>query len=107
MKTSTDWNPTAATLLRRNPGHVSTTLDGETVLMTVQTGRYYGMDPVASRIWELLEKPQGFGALVETLAAEYEGDRAVIEADLVVFLRKMLEENLILVEEIDVSKDGQ
>jgi hypothetical protein len=107
MKTATDWNPARGTLLSRNPGHVSTTLDGETVLMSIQSGRYYGMDPVASRIWELLEKPRGFSALAETLAAEYEGDRAVIEADLVKFLRKMLEENLILVDGTGACKSAQ
>ncbi len=107
MKTATDWNPTKGALLSRNPSHVSTTLDGETVLMSIQTGRYYGMDPVASRIWELLEKPLGFSALAETLAAEYEGDRSVIEADLVTFLRKMLEENLILEEETGACKSAQ
>jgi hypothetical protein len=107
MKTAADWNSTKGVLLSRNPGHVSTTLDGETVLMSIQTGRYYGMDPVASRIWELLEKPLGFSALTETLAAEYEGDRSTIEADLENFLRKMLEEKLILVEEGDASKNGR
>jgi len=35
---------------------VSCDLEGETALMSVDQGKYYGLDPIGSRIWALLEQ---------------------------------------------------
>lgn len=35
---------------------VSCDLDGEPALMIVENGKYYGLDPISSRIWMLLEQ---------------------------------------------------
>jgi hypothetical protein len=60
----------------------------ETILLDFEGGVYYGLDPVGSRIWELLAGGRSFAEVVETLAAEYEADAATIEAD----LRKLVAE---------------
>lgn len=44
-------------VVAQSEDQVSTELDGETVLMSIEQGNYYGMDKVLSRIWALIEKP--------------------------------------------------
>ncbi len=36
---------------------VASDIDGETVMMSIENGEYYGLDDIGSRIWELIEKP--------------------------------------------------
>lgn len=35
---------------------VASDIDDEKVMMSVEMGRYYALDPVGSRVWELIEK---------------------------------------------------
>lgn len=42
---------------------VSSDLDGEVVMMSIDNGEYYGLDAVGSRVWALLERPQAVSDL--------------------------------------------
>jgi hypothetical protein len=87
-----EFNIDPQTLISQTPGHVAADMDGEKVLMSVENGRYYGMDPVGSRIWELVEN-----ALCEAIFREYEGDREQIQSDLKKYLQNLSEEKLITI----------
>ena len=76
---------------------VSCDLDGETVLMSIEKGMYYGMDPIASRIWELILEPHSVVDLCNTLLAEYEVEREPCEQQVHDFLQTLQEEGLIVV----------
>lgn len=82
----------------RKDDMVATEMDGETVMMSVQQGKYYALDPVASRIWELIEKPTRIGAILDALTAEYDVDRAVCERDVMPFIETLLVEGIISAE---------
>lgn len=73
-----------------------TDIDGETVLMSIERGSYYGLEKTARRLWELLETPCRFGELCERLAREYAAPVEVIEADVRAFVLDMTEERLVL-----------
>jgi len=49
-------------------------LEGEMVLLNLATGVYFGLDPVGTRIWTLIEAHRSSDEIVETLTAEYEVD---------------------------------
>jgi hypothetical protein len=76
---------------------VSTELDGETVLMSIKSGKYYGMDKVSSRIWSLIETPRSLLELVEILVEEYDVTPAKCEQDVLTHLNKLERDNLIKV----------
>ena len=57
-------------------------LDGESVLLNLETGMYYGLDAVGTRAWQLASADGSLRAVCEALAGEYEAERAVIERDL-------------------------
>jgi hypothetical protein len=80
---------------------VSSDLDGETVLLSIETGKYYNMDPIGSRIWELIKDPMSVSDLIDILLGEFEVDRQQCEAEVLAFLNKLAEDNLIQVLEND------
>jgi hypothetical protein len=76
---------------------LATELDQETVLMSIDAGAYYGLKGPARSIWEKLETPLTFSALVERLVKEYRVAPEVCAADLEGFLAKMEQEGLLRV----------
>ena len=77
---------------------ISTDLDQETVLMSIDAGAYYGMVGTARTIWDKLESPLTFSALIGELVKEYEITPEACAADLQGFLNEMEQEGLLRVE---------
>lgn len=73
-------------------------LDDEAVLLQVKTGRYFGLDPVATRMWIALGEHQTLGGALETLSAEYEASRERIRHDLEELVEALAERRLIRIE---------
>jgi len=61
---------------------VSRVLDGEAVLLDLASGRYLGLNAVATRVWELLGAGKAFAAIRVTLLDEFEVPAEVLERDL-------------------------
>jgi hypothetical protein len=74
---------------------VSSDLDGETVMMSVKNGKYYGMDAIGSRIWALIKKPRSVSELCDILLMEFNVDRDRCKKDVLAFLNKLAEDNLV------------
>jgi hypothetical protein len=84
--------------LSRVENLLSTQLDQETVLMSIDAGAYYGLEGPARSIWEILETPLTFSALVDRLVEEYHVSPETCAADLERFLGEMEREGLLRVE---------
>lgn len=89
---------TSETRVSRAQDLLSTELDQETVLMSIDAGAYYGMKGPAQSIWSNLESPITFSALVDRLVKEYAVSPEACSEDLQQFLAKMEEEGLLRVE---------
>ena len=76
---------------------VSCDLDGETALMSVENGKYYGLDPIGSRIWALLEQARPVSAICSLLLEEFEVEPSQCEHDVLAFLNELAQDNLIKV----------
>ncbi len=57
-------------------------LAGESVLLNLKTGQYYGLDAVGTRVWQLLSQYNDLAQLGEALLAEYDVDPDVLQRDL-------------------------
>ncbi|MGB0712107.1 MAG: lasso peptide biosynthesis PqqD family chaperone [Gammaproteobacteria bacterium] len=79
----------------RNPDMIATDMDGDTVMMSIERGDYYGLADVASRVWEWLDEPLTCADIVKRVCAEYEVDEAVCSADVRAFMQQMLEHGLV------------
>jgi hypothetical protein len=91
----------ANTVVAQTKELVSSDLDGETVLLSIETGKYYNMDPIGSRIWELIKDPMSVSDLIDILLGEFEVDPKQCEAEVLAFLNKLAEDNLIQILEND------
>lgn len=84
------------TVIGRSADLLATEVDGETVLMHVERGQYYGLAKTARAIWTLLEEPMRFQDLCLSLQARYAGDARAIEDDARRFVAQMANEQLVL-----------
>ena len=57
-------------------------MDGESVLLNLETGMYFGLDEVGTRVWRLAADDGSLRAIRERLLEEYDADAATIERDL-------------------------
>jgi Coenzyme PQQ synthesis protein D (PqqD) len=78
-----------ATRISRNPAILAVHVDSETVMMSIEAGRYYGLDDIGTVIWKRIDPPCSFCDLIDGLAAEYEADRATIALDVRTLLDRM------------------
>jgi hypothetical protein len=74
---------------------VSCPLGEESAILNLKNSVYYGMNPVGSRVWDLLKQPKTVTELRNTLLEEYEVDEARCGADLLALLETMRSEGLI------------
>lgn len=86
------------TVVRRVPDLETRDMDGESVMMSIERGKYYGMDPVGSRIWELLDSPRSVSSLCDVLVEEFDIDRTQCMVQVIEFLERLSSERLIATE---------
>lgn len=77
------------TVIVRNPEIVASDMDGETVMMHIETGKYYNLGKTGGFIWNLLEEPMRMEALIEKLMDKFEVTREQCEQDTLAFLQKL------------------
>jgi hypothetical protein len=70
-------------------------LDGETVLLDLNSESFFGLDEVSTRVWQLLQEGQGRAEVIDTLLEEYEVEREVLEKDVADLLTRLSEAGLI------------
>ena len=74
-------------------------LDGEAVVLDVNSGKYFGFEAVGARIWELLQQPRKVSEIRDAMLREYHVDLAECERDLLAFLQHIQEAGLIEVKD--------
>ena len=67
----------------------------EAVMMSVTAGRYYGLNAVASRIWELLETPKTITQLCAQICEEFEVDAQTCKAAVVKFVQDLIDHEIV------------
>jgi hypothetical protein len=77
---------------------VSCPLGEESAILNLKNSVYYGMNPIGTRVWNLLKEPRTVAELRDTLLSEYEVDAKLCERDLLDLLEKMKGEGLIEVQ---------
>ena len=82
-------------LLVRSPDIIASEVDGELVLISIQDGKYFGLDAVGSEIWRQLETPRSVATLVEALQAHFEGDAETVKRDTIEFIEVLAAQALV------------
>jgi hypothetical protein len=74
---------------------VSCSLGDESAILNLKNTVYYGLDPIGSRIWDLMQKPISVAELRDALLEEYLVEAGRCERDLLDLLAKLHAEGLI------------
>ena len=83
--------------LTPSPEVAFTDVEGETVLLNLQTERYYGLDEVGTRFWQLLTEHERVEAVVPLMLAEFDVDEATLRQDLTSLISELTEAGLLTV----------
>ncbi len=78
------------------PNVVYENIDGETVLINLETGTYYSMMNTAGEIWEYIEKGFDQNAIISDLSQRYDTDLTTLETSINNLILQLLEERLII-----------
>lgn len=74
---------------------ISSKMDDETIMLNIDKGEYYGINPIGSRIWELLEKPLTILELSNLLINEFDIDIDNCKKDVSVFIQHLQNKNMV------------
>jgi hypothetical protein len=85
-----------ATRYTRNSKTISGRLHDELVMMDLEQGKYFSLNPVATRVWEMLEQPMEAAEICSFLTDEYDvsSEQCIVEVE--ELLREMGKMGLVL-----------
>lgn len=78
-----------------NESVIEAVVDGEALLLNVETGIYFGLDLVGARIWKLLGSGATPEEIVDRLLSEYEAEPEQVRVDVGEFLGALVSRGLI------------
>jgi len=86
-----------ATVVAVSPRQISTAMGAEQAILQLDSGKYFGLNPVGARVWQLLAQPRTVSEVLATLLAEYEVPADRCRADLLALLHKLHAAGLLVV----------
>jgi hypothetical protein len=88
---------TPNTLFRVNsPKVIHEIIDGEAVIVHLDTGAYYSTDKVGAAVWDLLSRGMSIGQIIHVIANQSRVNFEDIDEGIANFVTQLQEENLIL-----------
>jgi hypothetical protein len=76
----------------------STEVDGESVILDLEEGVYYGLNPVGARIWSEIQEPAAVEEITAAILAEYDVNAEECREDVISLLQDLKENDLIEVQ---------
>ncbi|PGK22489.1 PqqD family protein [Priestia megaterium] len=89
---------TKNTLVSQKTGNIVSDMDGEKVMLSIQSGKYFNLGEIGGEIWELIKEPTSIHNLVTTIQSQYDVAQDECEQQVTAFLNQLVEEELIMVE---------
>ena len=78
-------------------------LEQDSVLLNLETERYFGLDAVGTRMWQVMTTSRTVEAALAQLAEEYDAPLGTLRIDLTNLLQHLLENGLIAMQPADVG----
>ena len=85
-------------LVRISDNVVYRELAGESVLLNLTSGIYFGLDEVGTRIWDLLAEHRDSEKIIPMLIAEYDVDEAQLRRDVAGLIAQLSEQGLLVID---------
>lgn len=81
-------------VLKRNEDVAWRIIEGEALVINPKDSMTYPLNPVGSRIWELLDGRRSGKEIAGIIDEEFEGNKLAMEQDVAEFLKKLLDKGL-------------
>jgi hypothetical protein len=78
-----------------HPSVICRELGGETVLLNLVSGIYYGLDFVGTRVWQLLVEGRTIAGVCEAMLEEYDVGPEVLHDDVVRLVGELCERDIV------------
>ena len=74
-------------------------VDGEMVLLDMNSENYFGLDAVGTDIWQAMQEEENLEKVLEILLEQYDVEEEVLKNDLLAFVQKLQENGLVQVDD--------
>lgn len=81
--------------IRIAPGVLSREVHGEAVLLHLDSGEYFGLDAMATRMWQLLSELGDPKRVESAICEEYDVEPQSASRDVKAFVSRLLEQRLV------------
>lgn len=78
-------------------------MDRESVLLNLETERYFGLDETGTRMWQVVTSAQTVEAALQQLLEEYDAQPEVLRGNLTELLGRLVENGLLTLHSADVG----
>jgi hypothetical protein len=89
---------TIDSLIIRRDDIPTASIDGEVGMMNVEKGKYFSLDAIGSKIWELLKSEKNIKQIVIELVKEYDVDFDTCSNDVLELVKRFVDEGLVNVQ---------
>ncbi len=86
---------TLESFIKRKDGLLSSPVDDEMVMMSIEKGKYYGLDVISRRIWELFDVNRSVAGICEQLIDEHDVDKATCHKEVLAYIKELVDEGLV------------
>jgi hypothetical protein len=91
-------NITSASFIKQKEGFVTSDMDGELVMLSVEHGKYFNLGTIGGEIWKLAAgEGKTISDIVATLTSEYEITATQCEREVIDFVTHMSKEGIVIV----------
>ena len=73
-------------------------LDGEAVLLNLESERYFGLDDVGTRVWQHLLEHRRLERVCEEMQKEFDVDESRLRADILQLVEELIDAGIVTVE---------
>lgn len=70
--------------------------DPSLVLLDPQSGKYFTLEAVGTRVWQLCDGTRTISEIAAIMAEEYDESPAVIESDVIELVKELMDEELVV-----------
>jgi hypothetical protein len=88
---------TIESILVQDSEPVGADLDGARVLLSLRAGAYFNLNPMASKIWQMLAEPCRVGQIIASLGDDHNVDAQTVARDVTPFLQTLVNHRLVRV----------
>ena len=88
---------TIDSVLVRDTALAAADVDGRTVVLSLNAGAYFDLNPVATEIWDMLSQPRRVSEIFSSLSERHAVDGETLTRDVTLFLQNLIEERLVQV----------